>query len=220
MISVLIVDDHKILRDGISAIFQKSNDIKIVGECEDGDAVLDFLKTKHADVILMDIMMPNLNGIEATKLVKSEYPKIKIVTMSMHNDVSYIHAMIESGASGYILKNTSAEEMNKAIIQIYEGKTYFASEVTQSVMNSYVQTQNNEITQTKKTNYNIDINLTHREIDVLKLIAEENTNKEIGDKLNISNRTVDTHRRNLLRKTGAKNSIGLIRFAFNLGIIE
>lgn len=217
MISVLIVDDHKILRDGIAAIFKKNSDIKIIGECKDGDEVLDFLKNHKVDVILMDIMMPKMNGIDCTKLVKSDFPEIKVLGMTMHNESSYIQAMMETGANGYILKNSSGEEMQKAIIKVHKGDPYFASEVTNVIMNSYLQPTRSE---KKRTNKLIDVNLTNREIDILKLITEELTNKEIGEQLNISSRTVDTHRRNLLRKIGAKNSIGLIRFAYNSGLIE
>ncbi|MDA3911074.1 MAG: response regulator transcription factor [Bacteroidales bacterium] len=217
MISVLIVDDHKILRDGISAIFKTDSDIEIVGECEDGSEVLGFLKSNKVDVILMDIMMPKMNGIDCTKLVKSEYPKIKILAMTMHNESSYIHAMLEVGANGYILKNTSGDEMHKAILRVFEGKPYFASEVTDVIMNSYLQPTKSKENKNKIT---MDVDLTKRELDILKLITEEYTNKEIGEQLNISSRTVDTHRRNLLRKIGAKNSIGLIRFAYNSGLID
>jgi len=217
MISVLIVDDHKILRDGISAILQTNRDIKVSGECEDGNDVLNFLKSHKVDVILMDIMMPKMNGIDCTKIVKSKHPEIKILAISMHNESNYIQSMMEVGANGYILKNTSGEEMYKAIKTIHEGKSYFASEVTDSIMNSYLHpTKDNK----KKNKLTIDVDLTEREVDVLKLITEEYTNKEIGEQLNISNRTVDTHRRNLLRKIGAKNSIGLIRFAYNSGLID
>jgi DNA-binding NarL/FixJ family response regulator len=217
MISVLIVDDHKILRDGISAIFDKDSKIKIAGECNDGTEVLDFLKKNKVDVILMDIMMPKMNGIDCTKLVKSEYPEIKVLAMTMHNESSYIQAMLEVGANGYILKNTSGEEMHKAILMLNEGKSYFTNEVTDVVMNSYLHPETNKA---KNNKIALDIDLTKREVDILKLITEEYTNKEIGEQLNISSRTVDTHRRNLLRKIGAKNSIGLIRYAYNSGLIE
>ncbi|MEA1874315.1 MAG: response regulator transcription factor [Bacteroidota bacterium] len=217
MISVLIVDDHKILRDGISAIFKTNGDIKVIGECEDGDEVLDFLKTHKVDVILMDIMMPKMNGIDCTKMVKSKHPKIKILTMSMHNESNYIQSMLEVGANGYILKNTSGEEMHKAIKMVNEGKPYFANEVTNVIMNSYLHPEKKS---TKTNKISMETELTKRETDVLKLITDELTNKEIGKQLNISSRTVDTHRRNLLQKIGAKNSIGLIRYAYNSGLIE
>lgn len=218
MIKILIVDDHKILRDGIKSIFSKSKEIKIIGECGDGSEVSEFLKDHNIDVILMDITMPKLNGIETTKIIKEQYPDIKILALSMHNDYHYIQKMLEVGANGYILKNTSGEEMTRAIKQVYEYKTFFTQEVTDIVMSSYL----NDQTSKTKTAKNSDLlkKLTERELDVLRLIADEFTNSEIGEKLYISRRTVDTHRRNLLHKIGAKNSIGLIRFAYNNGIIE
>lgn len=220
MIKVLIVDDHKILRDGIVAIFDALKDIKIIGQCEDGSEVLGFLKDKQADVILMDIMMPKINGFEATKLVKEKYPDIKILALTMHNDYNYIHEMLEAGASGFILKNTSSDEMHKAISTVYDNKSYFSAEVTDIVMQSHVKPSKKNSSPDSRELKQIKESLTEREMDVLRLIAEEFTNKEIGDKLNISRRTVDTHRRNLIRKIGAKNSIGLIRYAYSVGLIE
>lgn len=220
MIKVLIVDDHKILRDGIVAIFDAFKDIKIIGQCEDGSEVLGFLKDKQADVILMDIMMPKINGFEATKLVKEKYPDIKILALTMHNDYNYIHEMLEAGANGFILKNTSSEEMHKAITAVFDNKSFFSAEVTDIVMQSHVKPTMKHSTPDSRELKQIKESLTEREMDVLKLIAEEYTNKEIGDELNISRRTVDTHRRNLIRKIGAKNSIGLIRYAYSVGLID
>lgn len=217
MIKVLLVDDHKILRDGIKALFKNSKEVKVIGECDDGSQVLGFVQNNDTDVILMDIMMSDINGIETTKLVKEAIPNMKILALSMHNDYSYIQQMLEAGAHGYILKNTSSEEMLTAIHRVYEGKNFFTQDVTDIVMNSYVggskqksHEQDEELVEA----------LTTRELDVLRLIADEYTNNEIGEKLFISRRTVDTHRRNLLQKLGVKNSIGLIRFAYNNSLID
>jgi DNA-binding NarL/FixJ family response regulator len=218
MIKVLVVDDHKIVRDGIAALLKESKNIKLAGDCKDGNEVLGFLATHDVDVILMDILMEDVNGIEATKMVFEKYPDIKVLTLSMNKDYDYIQEMLKVGANGYILKNTSGDDLVKAIETVAEGKPYFSPEVTDVVMNNYMTPESKR----NKTSKNKDIaaQLTNREIEVLQLIAQEMTNNEIAEKLFISRRTVDTHRRNLLQKLGVKNSIGLIRFAYNNGLIE
>jgi len=218
MIKVLLVDDHKIVRDGIAALLKNEKAIKLVGECTDGSEVSGFLANQKTDVILLDIMMPKLNGIETGKLVMERYPDMRILTLSMNNDFDYIQEMLELGAAGYILKNTGGEELLKAIKTVAAGKPYFSPEVTDIVMNRHMNKQ-----ETKKTtgkNSELLEQLTNREIEVLKLIAQEMTNVEIAEQLFISRRTVDTHRRNLLQKLGSKNSIGLIRFAYSNGLIN
>jgi DNA-binding NarL/FixJ family response regulator len=215
MIQVLIVDDHQILRDGIKALLHKAKTIKVIGEINDGSKVLDFISTNKPDVILMDILMKEVDGIQATQLIKSKYPEIKILALSMNNQYSYIESMLKAGASGYILKNTGGDELVHAITMVFEGKTYFSEEVTGIVMKSYLEPE-----PIKKSDKDLLNQLTKREIEILKLIAQEFTNQEIADKLFISKRTVDTHRRNLLQKIEVKNSIGLIRFAYNNGLIE
>ncbi|MFO7880166.1 MAG: response regulator [Bacteroidales bacterium] len=218
MIKVLVVDDHKIVRDGIAALLKHNKNIKLVGDCKDGNEVIPFMDKHDVDVVLMDIMMEDVNGIEATKMIFDKYPETKVLTLSMNNDYDYIHEMLKVGANGYILKNTSGEDLVKAIETVAEDKPYFSPEVTDIVMNNYMQPESTR----KKTSKNKELAdlLTKREIEVLQLIAQEFTNVEIAEKLFISRRTVDTHRRNLLQKLGVKNSIGLIRFAYSNGLIE
>lgn len=218
MIKVLIVDDHKIVRDGIKALLQNTKNIQWVGDCKDGSEVVGFLNKKTADVILMDIMMETINGIEASKIVIEKYPDIRILALSMNNEYDYIQEMLKVGAAGYILKNSSYEELITAIETVATGKPYFSPEVTDIVMNKYMHPGN----KTKSTSKNKTLvdQLTNRELEVLELIAQELTNNEIAEKLFISRRTVDTHRRNLLQKIGVKNSIGLIRFAYSNGLIS
>ncbi|MEA1874033.1 MAG: response regulator transcription factor [Bacteroidota bacterium] len=217
MIKVLLVDDHKIVRDGITALLKSEKTIKLVGECTDGSEVMGFLASNKVDVILMDIMMPNINGIEAGKMVMEKYTDMRILTLSMNNDFDYIQEMLEISAAGYILKNTGGAELIKAIKTVAEGKPYFSPEVTDIVMNKHMNKQKTK--KTTRKNSELLEQLTNREVEILKLIAQELTNIEIGEQLFISHRTVDTHRRNLLQKLGAKNSIGLIRFAYSTGLI-
>jgi DNA-binding NarL/FixJ family response regulator len=218
MTKVLIVDDHKIVRDGIAALISSEQNISLVGQCTDGSEVVEFLKHHDTEVILMDIMMPNMNGIEATKLAMKEFPDLKILCLSMNNEYNYIQEMLNAGAAGYILKNTGADDLLTAIKTVAEGKHYFSPEVTDIVINKHI--SGNKPDAKAEENAKLLQSLTNREIEVLKLIAQEMTNVEIADKLFISRRTVDTHRQNLLQKIGTKNSIGLVRFAYSNGLIE
>lgn len=211
MTKLIIADDHKVFRDGIVSILEDIADIQVVGEAEDGRQVLELLKTTQPDVILMDISMNEAGGIETTQLIKKDHPNIRVLALSMHNESEYILKMIEAGAMGYLLKDAGSEEVIQAIRQVAKGKTFYSQDVS-SVMVA-------ALTQSNKQQSNKDnVALTRREREVLQLIVEEYSNPEIAEKLFISIRTVDTHRRNLLEKTGAKNTAGLVKFAIKRGI--
>lgn len=210
MIKVLLVEDHKILRDGLKAALSGNKEIKVIGECEDGNQVLEFLEKNDIDVILMDIKMPIMNGIDTTQLVIEKYPTVKIIALSMYNEEAYIMKIFKAGASGYVLKNTSISEMIDGIKKVYAGEIFYSLEVANIMVSKYM---NKTIkAKTKNTSITID-DLTKREKEIIKLISNEYTNQEIADKLFISARTVDTHRRNLLQKLGVKNTAGLVKFA-------
>jgi len=205
MIKILIADDHKVFRDGIIAILEDVKDISVIAEASDGREVLDRLKEVQPDVILMDITMGDTNGIDTTKLVKTTYPNIKVLALSMHSESGYIVKMLEVGASGYLLKDAGKEEMENAIRVIAKGNTYYSQQVSSIIVQHLT---------------NPGVPLTKRETEVLKLIAEEYSNPEIAKELFISIRTVDTHRRNLLEKLQAKNTAGLVKYAIKHGIVE
>lgn len=210
MIKVLLVEDHKILRDGLKAALSGNKEIKVIGECEDGNLVMDFLEKNEVDVILMDIKMPILGGIETTQQVNEKYPNIKILALSMYNEEAYIMKIFKAGASGYILKNTSIVEMIDGIKKVFAGEIFYSLEVANIMVSKYM----NKTIKAKSKNTSITIDdLTKREKEIIKLISNEFTNQEIADKLFISARTVDTHRRNLLQKLGVKNTAGLVKFA-------
>lgn len=212
MINVLIVDDHKILRDGIKAILSGNKNINIIGECSDGAEVADFIEGKSIDVVLMDIKMPKQNGIETTKQLLKINPNLKVLTLSMHNEETYIVNMLKAGASGYILKNTGETELFEAINKVYNGEIFYSLEVANVMMSKYM----NNVTKSKSTNFEISVDdLTRREKEIIVHIANELTNQEIAERLFISPRTVDTHRRNLLQKLGVKNTAGLVKFAMS-----
>jgi len=210
MIKVLLVEDHKILRDGLKAALSGNKEVKVIGECEDGNLVMEFLEKNEVDVIMMDIKMPIMGGIETTQQVNEKYPNIKILALSMYNEEAYIMKIFKAGASGYILKNTSIAEMIEGIKKVYAGEIFYSLEVANIMVSKYM----NKTIKAKSKNTSITIDdLTKREKEIIKLISNEFTNQEIADKLFISARTVDTHRRNLLQKLGVKNTAGLVKFA-------
>ena len=208
-LKVLIVDDHQIVRQGIVAILSDLDEFIIAGEAENGSEALDFLKLNDVNIAIMDINMPEMNGIECTKTIVNNYTHTRVLALTMHNEEIYLRKMLEAGASGYVLKNSGKEELLKALHAIAEGKHYFSKEITLSVISELTRESTNPKLQTE------EIQLTSREIEILELIVREYTNQEISDELKISIRTVDAHRRNLIMKTGSRNTAGLVRFAID-----
>ncbi|MFC2107215.1 response regulator [Bacteroidota bacterium] len=214
-INLLIADDHKIVRDGLISILSDEKEFKIVVEAENGIQVLDLLKQHQIDIVIMDISMPEMNGIECTKKIKQLYPEIQILILSMFKEESYINEVFMSGASGYILKDAGKEVLINAINTVNAGKPYYSSEITQTYIQSLVK-PNVKVVEP----LNSKQDLTARELEVLELIVNEFSNQEIAEKLFISVRTVDAHRRNLLSKIGVKNTAGLVKYALANGIFE
>jgi DNA-binding NarL/FixJ family response regulator len=212
MIRVISVDDHKIFRDGIASLLATDPNIEVVGEAENEEQLLGLLKQQEAEVILMDIHLKNSNGIKITQRIKEKRPDIKVLAFSMHNQVDYVVNMLEAGASGYILKDAGKEEMIRAINVIASGNTYYSNEISALIVQALNKKNDREPRQSS--------NLTKREIEILKLIANEYSNPEIAKKLHISVRTVDTHRRNLLEKLNVKNTAGLVKYAIKQNLID
>jgi DNA-binding NarL/FixJ family response regulator len=200
---VFIVDDHYMVIEGIRSILQNEKDIEWMGHAMNASSCLAFLQRQLPDVIFMDISIPDMNGIDLCKEVKDKYPAVFIIGLSTFNQQSFIQKMMENGASGYVLKNASSDELLEAISIVTRGKTYMSFEVAEAM----------------KNNPAANIVLTRREKEVLKLIAEGMTNNEIAQTLFISATTIDTHRKNLLAKFDAKNTALLIRMATQMQII-
>ncbi len=200
MIKVFIVDDHQLVIEGIISFLQKEKNIQVAGYATTAMACLDFFKTNTADVILMDINLPDMNGMDLCKLIKINYAGIAVIALSTFSQGSYITQIIENGASGYLLKNADKEEIIEAIVAVENGKTYFSFEAGRIY----------KATTEKKTGLPV---LSKREKEILKLIAEGFTNIEISKQLFISIDTVDTHRKNLYTKLNVKNTALLIRHA-------
>jgi len=212
---ILLVDDHRLIRDAIRSYMEGDADYEVVGEASHGQEAIRTIEKTEVDVVLMDINMPIMDGLECTKEIVKRWPHIKVLTLSMMSDNQHIKQMMGAGASGYVLKNCTEKELKKAIKTVYEGDTYYSAEVTEVVMLNLMKNNN-----TKTSNLVVDMPLTEREKEVLELIIKEHTNNEIADKLFISNRTVDAHKRNLLEKTGSKNIAGLVMYAINNQLFE
>ncbi|MCH7764171.1 MAG: response regulator transcription factor [Candidatus Marinimicrobia bacterium] len=216
-ITVLVVEDHTIVRQGIVSLINKEDDITIVGEADDGRQAIKLCREKKPNIIVMDLAMPHLNGIETTQIVKKECPKTNIIILSMYSEEEYIFKAIDAGASGYLTKKNAAEDLIKAIRAVRDGKTFFSPEVSKTVMNSYHLMMKKYGTLDEVSEKN---KLTSRELEVLQLIAEGYTSKKISEKLHISTNTVQRHREKIMRKTGIHNVAGLTRYALEKGIIE
>ncbi len=211
MIEILIADDHQVLLDGYKSIFKSIEDIKVVQTASDGLQVLDQLKTIQPNVLLLDIKMPNLNGVETCKKVKRKYPQIKIIALSMHDQMSYIKRMFQFGASGYLLKNDSAEIIEQAIRQVMDGHEYLSPQIESTL--------NHNPLGIKTAESNNSSAISNREKEVLLLVAEGNTDSQIAKKLFLSVHTVNSHRKRLLSKFQAKNSAELVKICMEKGLI-
>ena len=215
-IRVVIVDDHKIIRVGLRGLLEREQDIEVMGEAENADGVMTTLATQPADVVLMDIDLGDSDGIATTRKIKELYPAIYVLGLTMHEESDYIIKMLEAGASGYLLKNAGREELLAAIHTVAKGDSYFSQKVSATLLQAITR-QKEALADPKKPP--IQSPLSEREKEVLRLIAQEYSNGEIADKLFISIRTVDTHRRNLLEKLQVKNTVGLVKYAIEKGII-
>lgn len=211
-IRIAIADDHHILLDGLKALLQKQRDIELVGMYDNGISLFDDLPNARPDVVIVDINMPGMTGDVVTRKIKEFYPSIYVIALSMHDDAGHIMEMIEAGVSGYLLKNVNDKELLDAIRLVTEGKMYFSAEVSEKITSMVVRQQ-------KKLEQPEEPKLTERELEILKLIAQEFSNAQIADALFISERTVETHRKNMLRKTGTKTVVGLIRYAIDRQLI-
>ncbi len=212
-IRILLVDDHALIRAGIRNSLLNQEHIEVVAEAMNGTEALVHLSTTAVDLVIMDLSMPEMSGAEATRIITERYPDVNVLVLSMHNEEARIREVLKVGALGYILKSTSMTELLEAVETVAKGEPYFTREVSAKIMNQLVRGKENEHADTMSR-------LTNRELQILKLISEEFTNHEIADKLFISPRTVDTHRRNLIQKLHAKNTAGLVRYAIRHKIAE
>ncbi|TAG50971.1 MAG: DNA-binding response regulator [Cytophagales bacterium] len=212
-IKLLITDDHQVIRRGIATLLEDELDINIVGEASDGIEALEKIKNLVPDIILLDISMPKMGGIETAQMIIKNKLNVKIIIFSMHNSEDYILKSIESGASGYVLKDTTKEELLFAIKKVHEGEKYFNTKISEIIINSI--SNKSKISTILK----IDKKLTKSEKVVLKQIVNGLSSREIAEKLTLSVRTVDNHRAHIMKKSGVKNTAELVKIALNENLV-
>ena len=205
-LKLFLVDDHQILLDGIKAVLMDEEMFEIIGEATRCSLAFDLIEKNQPDIIITDIQMPEMNGIEFTRIIKKKYPDIKVLALSMSVEEEEIAEMVEAGISGYVIKNTGKEELRNALLKISEGGMFFSEEVTARLTNAL--RHRKEISELGK-----EAHITPRETEIIKLIAKEYSNKKIAETLFISERTVETHRKNIFRKTNTNSLIGLMKWA-------
>jgi len=214
IIRILLADDHTIVRQGMALLLEEQPDLKVVGEAVNGQAVVDMALELVPDIIIMDIAMPLLNGIEAAKRVRKSLPECKILILSMYSHEHYIHQLLETGISGYLLKDSSGQDIIKAIRAAMKNETIMSPSISQKVEDSFLAPQK-KLTREKRYE-----SLSNREREVFQLIAEGFSTKQITEFLCISTSTVKSHRSNIMEKLGLKSPVQLGRFAIKLGLVD
>lgn len=208
-IKVVLADDHLVVRSGIKNLLENEGDIEVIGEASNGEEALRVLEKLHPDILIIDIRMPVMNGLEATRKLTENSPSSKVLILSMHDDEDYILQSVESGASGYLLKDTSKEEFLKAIKTIHQGGKYFSGDISQVLVNNYLTQKDRKIP--GKTSSVNRYEITKREKQILKMIADGIANKEIAEQLGKSIRTIETHRFNIMKKLKVNNVVELLK---------
>lgn len=211
-ITILVVDDHKILRQGLRTLLAREADMEVVAEAEDGRDAVRLVRELSPQVVIMDVGMPDLNGIEATRQILQESPETKIIALSMHSDRRFVTNMIKAGASGYLLKDSAFEELATAIRVVMARKTYLSHEIAHVVVKDYVQGGGS------KDDLSVFSVLSPREREVLQLMAEGKTNRLIAEALNVSLKTIETHRQQIMNKLEIHNIVELTKYAIREGL--
>jgi DNA-binding NarL/FixJ family response regulator len=214
-ISVLLAEDHTIVRQGLRLLVEADGDIGIVGEAKTGREAVQMTREFHPEVIVMDIAMPLLNGLEATRQILKAFPGTKILILSAHSDPEYVEQVVKAGASGYLVKQSSGDILAQAIRELHKGRTFFTSSIAKRLKDEFQKTTDGTGLQKKS-----GTQLTSREAELLQLIAEGHVNKQIASELSISIKTVEKHRQHLMEKLNIHDIAGLTRFAIASGIIE
>lgn len=216
-VKILIADDHQLIIDTLTLLLKDAPDMDVLEEANNGAEVLQILQRRKVDLVLMDIEMPELDGIEATMQIRAKYPDVKVMALSGTKEKKTITKMLDAGASGFVLKNCTKDELISAIRKIARGSKYFSSDVSEALMD--IMTESKEKQKSVTAIIQRD-QLTPREIEIIKLLAEGMSSPDIAKKLFRSSRTIDTHRTNIMKKIGVHNIAGLIKYAIQNGIIE
>lgn len=213
-IRIILADDHRIFRDGMKALLNENTDIQLIGESSDGNELMELLRSNQTDLVILDISMPGLSGIELTKLILNLYPEIRIMILSMHTNEEFVMNAIHAGAKAYLPKDTSKAELFEAIQSLMAGGEYYSKSVSENFMKSFIKKS--------RTDHNLLVNeeLTLREIEILKLVATGISHKEVAEMLFISPKTVDAHKNHIMQKLKLKNTAELVLYAVAHKIIE
>jgi DNA-binding NarL/FixJ family response regulator len=211
-IKVLVVDDHALVREGITSLLSRRKDIEVVGQASNGEQAIARTANLHPDVILMDISMPKMNGLEATQVIRTQFPGTHVLVLTQHEDKEYVLPMLRAGAAGYIFKRARSTELVDAIRSVFTDGVYLSPEVASTLVD--------EISTTAEINNEEQSPLTRREIEVVCLVAEGLSSREIAERLHLGVKTIETHRANIMEKIGVHNTVELIKYAIREGIIR
>lgn len=210
---VLIADDHAMIRDGVRSLLSKNKELIVAAEASNGTEAVNFFHSMKPDLVILDISMPDINGMEVARQILTEDPEARIIILSMYDDEDYIDQCMQSGVKGYVVKNETGDELDYAVKHVLKGQNYFSSQVQKIVFKKY----SNNVS--KKKQKEPEVKLTSREVEIIHLISEGFTSHQMADKLFISPRTVETHRANLMKKLTAKNAVELVRKAREMQIV-
>ena len=211
LIKILLADDHRITRQGLRSLLNQQDDMEVIAEAQDGRTAVSLAKELMPNVIVMDVSMPEMNGMQATKQITSELPNVKVIALSMHSDALFVSEMLKSGASGYLVKDCAFEELIRAVRAVMDKKTYLCSEISAVVVDDYLH-------RIAKEDLSDSAVITPREQEVLQLMAEGETTKQIALKLHISAKTVETHRRQIMNKLDIHTVAELTKYAIRKGL--
>ena len=210
-IKILLVDDHKITREGLRLLLEKQPDMEVIGEAENGLNAVTYVEQLLPNVVIMDVTMPDLNGMEATRRIVNKFPDVKVIALSMHSDTLYVAEMFKSGATAYLLKDCAFEELERAIHAVVAGDVYLSPAISGTVVDDYL----HRLSKAESAGKDV---LTDREREVLQLMAEGNTTKQIALKLHVSAKTIETHRRQMMNKLNIYNVAELTKYAIRKGL--
>jgi DNA-binding NarL/FixJ family response regulator len=216
-IRIMLADDHELVRSGLMKLLETYKDLVVVGEAGDGLEAVEKTKLLNPDVLVIDLSMPKLSGIEATKIIRKECPKVAVLVLTMHQNEEYVYQIFKSGAGGYILKDAGKDDLAEAIRTVAKGEKYFSSRVSEIMVNGFLRKSTGHKDDSPDGLQSLNVQLTKREREVLALIAEGMNNQDISEKLFISARTVDTHRTNIMQKLDIHDAGNLVKFAIEHG---
>jgi DNA-binding NarL/FixJ family response regulator len=215
-IHLALVDDHQIVRDGIKALLEGASNIKVVAEAETAAEILNKIPNANPHILLVDISLPEMSGIELTKIVSRDFPEIKVIVLSMHTTQDFVFNAIKAGAKGYLHKSITQSELKEAIEQVFSGKDYFSKDISEIILKSYL----NQVKNPERASDQHEQKLTPREMEILKMVAEGYSNQLIADKLFISVRTVESHKNHIMQKLELTTTVDLVKYALKIRMID